>query len=732
VVTSLKIHNCEQKLYASTYGRGAWRADLLRMGTKSISESFTIAQGETYVAKTNLELEPGVVITVKGELLMPDDATIRVNPGAAVVVQGGRIDNACDGMWRGIEVLGTPTQPQLTQYQGRVSMSNGATIENAALGVSLGIKNPNGTADLSTTGGYLTCASGSKFVNCQQAVQAYDYAGTVTNKTKFYNTTFEINDDWLFEDVIPSYQVVLRGVNNIRFQSCEFINTRTDEFPIYGAGKGIASANSGFRVTNSNFENLSLGIGVKSFGFDDIKISGNTFTGNLGGVSLKYSGLAEIVENTFVVSDPSDLTWPTGEAAKEPFGLYLGGSTGYEVEENLFYSSNIHKNVGLAIRNSGNHFNQIGFNNEFHTLEVAALAMGDNRYDPAEGATQATGLVFRCNDFGVENVPGIYSELNYSIALTNEGEVSMHQGVITGGVPGAGNRFYPDCPWATTEKEFYVDESTPLLSYVNYIPFAQSETRPDCNTGLPYITVSSSIISFDKGEHCPSDLSSGGVIGDFRERYYQNKATYKMLLEVYKDTVNGGDTQFLLDLIDDEFVSSFDLRNELLLASPRVTDRVLIEAIERDPAMNPWHIAQVLLANSPLPQNVLTALSRSDFDDYYKELVEDGQNGGVSYTMIMESELSYFDGLKETARMDFVRQAFRQDSTLALNDSIIHYLSEDADDEQLKTLMAYHLKRGQYQQAEALLATGAEYALDERLRGCDLRGGRCITRYFKC
>lgn len=111
-----------------------------------------------------------------------------------------------------------------------------------------------------------------------------------------------------------------------------------------------------------------------------------------------------------------------------------------------------------------------------------------------------------------------------------------------------------------------------------------------------------------------------------------------------------------------------------------------------------------MLANSPLPQNVLTALSRSDFDDYYKELVEDGQNGGVSNTMIMESELSYFDGMKESARMDFVRQAFRQDSTLALNDSIIHYLSDDADDEQLKTLMAYHLKRGQYQQAEGLLA----------------------------
>jgi hypothetical protein len=705
-VTQIKLKECENTIYAATYGRGVWKAQL--PAQFSALAEIEIVENTTWEDErfftSSIRVKSGNKLTIKSELRMPENGRIIVEKNAELIVDGGIITSGCGVFWQGIEVLGTPNQPQLAQYQGSVIMRNGGTIENAILGVSLGIRNENGTPDLSTTGGYLICSTGATFLNCKQAVQAYDYTGAFSNKTKFYNTTFEINDDWLFEEEIPWYQVVLRGVNNIKFQNCDFINNRTDEFSIYDAGKGIAASNTGFHVTNCNFDNLELGIAVKSLGFDDIKISENTFTGNLGGVSLRYSGLAEVVENTFVVSDPSDLNWPEGEAAKEPYGLYLGGSTGYEVEENLFYSSNIHKNVGLAVRNSGNHFNQIGFNNEFHTLEAGALVMGDNRYDPAEGATQATGLIFRCNDLGVQVSPGEYLDLKYSIALTNEGEVSMHQGGITAEVPGAGNRFYPVCPPATTDREFYVDDSSPELSYVNYIPFAQPETRPDCNTGLPYVGVQLSVEEFDKDVHCPSELSSGGVIGDFRDRYYQNKATYATLLEVYKDTVNGGDTQFLLDLIDDEFVSSFELRNELLLASPRVTDRVLIAAIERDPEMNPWHVAQVLLANSPLPQNVLTALNRSDFDDYYKELVEDGQNGGVSNTMIMESELSYFDGLKESARMDFVRQAFRQDSTLALNDSIIHYLSDDADDEQLKTLMAYHLKRGQYQQAEALLA----------------------------
>lgn len=671
-----------------------WDSSINPNSTLSFANAIRVQSGNTLTLEEGLELRFG------------PNGKIVVEAGAKLIIDGAYLGSACDEMWKGIEVLGNPNLNQINSAnQGEVRIMNGGTIEHALVGVSLGILNANGTPNLSTTGGFVRGFSGATFLNCKQAVRAFDYQSPngAPNRTAFENSMFEISEA-LPNDLLPGYQVFLKGVHGVKIANSTFINSRTDDFPILDAGTAIAATNSGFRVLSSSFENLKLGIRVKSLGFDDIKISQSTFVGNLGGVSLSYSGLAEVVENTFVVSDPSNLTWPTGMSATEPYGLYLGGSTGYEVEENLFYSSNIHKNVGVAIRNSGNNFNRIGFNNQFHTLEAGALVMGDNRYDPAEGSSQATGLIFRCNDFGVEVEPEVYIDLNYSIALTNEGEVSMHQGVITAEVPGAGNRFYPLCQPASTDREFYVDETTPVLSYVNYIPFAQPETRPDCNTGLPYMGVTASIIPFNKDVHCPSDLSSGGILVEFRERYYQNKSIYSTLLEVYKDTVNGGDTQFLLDLIEDEFVSSFELRNELLLASPRVTDRVLIAAIERDPTMNPWHIAQVLLANSPLPQNVLTALYRTDFDDYYKELVEDGQNGGISNTLIMESELSYFDGLKETARLDFVRQAFRQDSTLALNDSIIHYLSQDADDEQLKLLLAYHLKRGQYQQAEAILA----------------------------
>ncbi len=76
----------------------------------------------------------------------------------------------------------------------------------------------------------------------------------------------------------------------------------------------------------------------------------------------------------------------------------------------------------------------------------------------------------------------------------------------------------------------------------------------------------------------------------------------------------------------------------------------------------------------------------------------------MTNTTLIKMELVHFGGVMETARADYVRQAYRQDSTGVLNDSIVYYLSDGATDAQLKTLLAYHLKRGQFQQADSLNA----------------------------
>lgn len=46
--------------------------------------------------------------------------------------------------------------------------------------------------------------------------------------------------------------------------------------------------------------------------------------------------------------------------------------------------------------------------------------------------------------------------------------------------------------------------------------------------------------------------------------------------------------------------------------------------------MNPWHLAQALLANSPLEAKVLVMMDEYGLAPFYKELVLEGQGGGVS------------------------------------------------------------------------------------------------------
>jgi hypothetical protein len=690
IVTSLKINSCEQKLYASTFGRGAWRADLLKRD-RVISQNIFVEEGEELVMDASIILQTGIELTVEGTLLMPIDAKIIVKPGAKVILSGGTIDNICGGMWRGIEVLGTPNQPQLETYQGKVVINNGGTITNALVGVSLGAINENGSPDLSTTGGFLTCSTGAQFVNCRRAVRAYDYQGTFNNRTKFYNTIFEINDE-LLDSSIPSFQVQMRGVNGVIFDNCTFINSRQDNSSILDAGKGIGSSNSGFRVEHCAFLNLELGIRVKSLGFDDIKIAENTFSGNLGGVSLRYSGLAEVVHNEFNIPAISDFDLGSSHPDAVAYGVFIAGSSGFAVEENTFYGGDIDQNVGVAVQSCGPVPNRI-YNNDFGRLGAGIIAMGNNR-----STNIYHGLLFECNDLGSFDDP-----LGYSLALTNEGEVRHYQGFL-GANGGAANVFEPFCAPITEQvREFYMSEDTPPLSPVLYFPYLQENTRPDCHTP-DMVTIPNSDQSLNKQVRCPSNFSVGGGIEDIKEKFVLNKSLYQGLQVVYNNEYNGGDLEYLEDLVIDPTISSFDLRNELLLASPKVTSRILITAIQRDPEMNPWHLAQVLLANSPLTQDVINALNLSEVNLYYRELVLNGQYGGMTNTTIKESELGHFGGLMEFARAEYVRQLFRQDSTNIWSDSIIHYLSEDASPHLMKTLMAYHIKQNQWQSAHDLLS----------------------------
>lgn len=80
-------------------------------------------------------------------------------------------------------------------------------------------------------------------------------------------------------------------------------------------------------------------------------------------------------------------------------------------------------------------------------------------------------------------------------------------------------------------------------------------------------------------------------------------------------------------LVEDANAESIDIRNELIQRSTYVSDLIWHKAINRSVPMNPWHLAQALLANSPLNQRGTQMATQSGLSSYYKTLVPHGTVG---------------------------------------------------------------------------------------------------------
>ncbi|MDZ4751985.1 MAG: T9SS type A sorting domain-containing protein, partial [Flavobacteriales bacterium] len=94
--------------------------------------------------------------------------------------------------------------------------------------------------------------------------------------------------------------------------------------------------------------------------------------------------------------------------------------------------------------------------------------------------------------------------------------------------------------------------------------------------------------------------------------------------------------------IKDASKTSIEVRNALMDAAPRVTDDLLLLTLKRQPALEGWHMAQAMLANSPLRAGVMTELAKTDYYPFYKALVQAGQTGGLNTRQIMEMDYAHY------------------------------------------------------------------------------------------
>lgn len=123
--------------------------NMSRYATGYSKHPWTISSDETWDFEIkfyqDIVIESGSTLTIKGIVHMVDNTRIVVQPGAALIIDGGVITNGgnpfpgCSDVWKEIQVQGgkikTSNDTKRTYQTGKVEMINGGRIEKCCFGI---------------------------------------------------------------------------------------------------------------------------------------------------------------------------------------------------------------------------------------------------------------------------------------------------------------------------------------------------------------------------------------------------------------------------------------------------------------------------------------------------------------------------------------------------------------------------------------------------------------------
>ena len=209
----------------------------------------------------SITIQSGATLTITSTVKFNEQSSITIQPGAKLVIDGGKLTAACpDQLWQGIVVLGNRFQSQSPQYQGMVELKNGARIEHALCAISAAPASYSSFGR--SSGGGIIQADSAIFYNNLQAIEysPYEYqispGNIADNVGKFTNCTFTIDDGSRFSanGNIFKNHVTLWAVRGIIFEGCRFddmadIPYPPSRLPTYPK-RGIYALDAGFKIIN--------------------------------------------------------------------------------------------------------------------------------------------------------------------------------------------------------------------------------------------------------------------------------------------------------------------------------------------------------------------------------------------------------------------------------------------------------------------------------------------------
>lgn len=704
IVTSMDIEQCDNTMTIATYGRGIWKIELPAITNDvTYTSDYTIDQYEVLAPQNNIVVEDGATLTVFGHIYLKPEKSIIVKPGGHLIMEGALLSNGCPGVLaQGIVVEGNPTIPQIPYgNQGWVELREGTVIENMHHGVlCAGLQlasNGECESDYSKTGG-IVFARGAQFKNCYIGAEIAYYQDYMelplgwprSNISNFRNCDF-ITDRELDRSTFeagftptPNAGIMLKDVWKVKIFGCRFNNSSVDNSPTtftdqHEWGKGIWATNGSFQVKDycddincsnrihSEFTNLEYGIKAQSSDFiSTFELRNAVFTGNYCGVSSEGSLVGPFIRgNTFMIND---LTYNSD--GTEVVGLNLDQTSGFHVQENYFESLSQEPGpmvIGIALENTTNFgaapedLQEAASNmirrNWFDGLDIGINAEGPNAIGDINNPQESYGLEFRCNKFGQ-----ISNNCERAFSLFSDTQVQQSQGQIIQN-QNAGNIFLNDfCVGDNNWEHWDSDASSEISKYYYGENYEVIFTKPICES---YSNPTMGFGDYLENVTCEAEDFGIGVSNkpssQIKSEHVVKKNALVETQDVFHGLMDGGDFLYLKNLILDPLSESASIRNELLQISPNISDDIWQSCFDRDPAMNPWHLAQALIAASPLRSTVISMLLASDVPKPIAAVVLNGQYAGITSKEIFESDLAGLSQDAESLRQEYLRSFFLSD-----------------------------------------------------------------------
>jgi len=636
----------------------------------------------TTISKGDITFESGSQISLNYNAIYLEDNNIIIKPGRELVLDHTSLKAIIGKTWKGIEVWGDSQDNQFVYYghplaQGKLALYN-STIEHAKLAVLLAATDEQGEIIYSKTGGIVT-ARNSHFINNTKSLYALYYQNTdpnypgseIGNFSYFKNTTFTINNNYIFEDDVFYKHIDLTHVKGFNFEGCDFLNTAS-EAVVSSYNCGIMAFDAGFSVEGlctsytypcpeddydrSNLSGFYSAVWASSDGstINTFSVDHSNFTDNAIGVK------ASSVNNAVIIYSDFNIGYNSNPDAKEEcgdraisYGIDMLSSHSFAIEENEFTTSQTSgEYYGVRILSSNTVYDLI-YNNTYNNLTQANRAEGDNRDDSDDD----NGLEYQCNintnneiDFIVANFVGIDAQIK-----TRMGNNTL----------ASGNTFTDNI-----NAMHFINEGTQNINYYwCELSSCEFEEPLYYNTDIYFqpIDVSTS-------NSCPSHYGGGGIevkLSDVQRTqkeldFSDNLNDYNSVLSLYESLEDGGNTTSeLLDIATAQPADMWELRSQLLGHSPYLSHEVLKEAADKTDVLPDGVLFEILSANPDELRNtdLIEYLENKEepLPDYMISILQQ-MAGGITAKTVIKMEMGRSFTAKTMAAYDIIRSILN-DST---------------------------------------------------------------------